>query len=239
MTNSLAESHHDREKRRRRLTGATSELGPRRSARPRRRAGRLPADVRREQILDRALDLVQRDGLANLTMKKVTRRVGFSEAAIYRHFPTKGALLLGLFDRLDALLLVPIRAIAEDRSATPAERLTRILQHHIALVIERDSLPILLLAEVSSSGDAALVARMRRLLLAYLDVLQRLLAEAGVPARPDGPDPTGLALLLVGLPAAVAIHHRLRPDAPAERAMADALAPFLVGCLTSVGRKRS
>jgi AcrR family transcriptional regulator len=236
--NHLLTSTHDNQASRPKPHAETPAGTPPRRRGRRRRALRLPSDVRREQILDRALDLVQRDGLANLTMKKITRRVGFSEAAIYRHFPTKAALLLGLLDRLEALLLVPIRAIAVDRSATPAERLIRILRHHIALVIERDSLPILLLAEVSASGNAALVARMRRIFSAYLDVLRRLLVEAGASA-PASSDPADLALLLVGLPAAVAIHHRLHSDAPAERAMADALAPFLVGRLTSVGRKRS
>jgi len=208
-----------------------------RRARPRAQA--VPSDLRREQILDRALDLVPRGGLGGLTMKKIALRVGFSEAAIYRHFPTRQALLLGLMDRLEAMLVAPIRAIAADASVAPAERLTRILRHHTTVVIQRDSLPILLLAEASVSGEAKLVGRMRRIFAGYLDVLERLLDEAGIAARPDGSGHTGLALLLVGLPAAVAIHHRLRPDAPAERAMADALAPFLVGCLTSVGRKRS
>lgn len=207
------------------------------------RAGRrtraVPAHVRREQILDRALDLVQRHGLANLTMKGITRRVGFSEAAIYRHFATKADLLVGLLGRLDTLLLDPIRAIAEDGSVAPAGRLTRILRHHTGLIVERDRPPILLLAEVTASGDAAPVARMRRIFAAFLTILRRLLVEAGVPAGAKGLAPSSLALRLVGLPAAVAIHHRLRPDARTERAMVDALAPLLVECLTSVGRSRS
>jgi AcrR family transcriptional regulator len=204
------------------------------------RAAALPSNVRREQILDRALDLVPRGGLGGLTMKKIAARVRFSEAAIYRHFPTRQLLLLGLMDRLETMLLGPIRAIAADTGVAPAERLTRILRHHTTVVVERDSLPILLLAEASVSGDARLVGRMREIFSAYLEILRRLVAEAGVTAaRPTAPDSTDLALLLVGLPAAVAIHHRLSPDAPAERALADTLAPFLVRCITSVGSTRS
>jgi len=202
------------------------------------RGTRVPAPVRREQILNRALELARREGLAALTMKKIAGRVGFSEAAIYRHFPTKASLLLGLMDRLESTLLDPIRAIASDQSVDAAERLGAILRHHTSIVIERDSLPMLLLAEASASGEPALVARMRAIFSDYLDVLDGLLTGSG--ARPAGAKapPPGLALLLLGLPAAMAIHHRLRPDEAAERAAADALVPLLVECVTKKGGGR-
>jgi hypothetical protein len=49
----------------------------------------MPSPERHEQILDRASELATEAGLGQVTMKRIAARVGFSEAAIYRHFPTR------------------------------------------------------------------------------------------------------------------------------------------------------
>jgi AcrR family transcriptional regulator len=204
----------------------------------------MASGLRQEQILDRTVELVARDGLANLTMKRIAERVGFSEAAIYRHFPTKQRLLLGLMDRLERLLLDPIRAIAADAGDSPSDRLARILTHHLRIVLDHDSLPVLLLAEASASGDPRLVQRMRDIFNPYRTLLCELLAHVAPTGRataPRAPETAGqvpaiapgsLALLLLGVPAALAIQHRLQPDRRAEgRAVAE-VAPWLLAAIT-------
>ncbi len=182
---------------------------------------------RREQILDRASELATETGLGQLTMKRIAARVGFSESAIYRHFPTKQALLLGLMGRLETQLLQPIRAIAEEDGPRPLARLQRILQHHLSLVVQPHSLPIQLLAEASAAGDPVLLSRMRGIMGAYLDILTRVATEAvAVNELPADTDPTLLAVWLLGGPAAVAIHHRLGVDPDLERRVERTLVPF-------------
>ena len=184
---------------------------------------------RQGQILDHALALVRERGLAAVTTKKLATRVGFTEGALYRHFPNKQALILGLMDRLDAMLLAPISEIARDCGLPIDERLERIVRHHTAVVREQRSLPVLLLAEASASGDEALLARMRLIFHRYLSVLEALVREGqGKGEIVQGPEPDCLALLLLGAPAALAIRHRLLPDAKAEERFGETLIPFLV-----------
>jgi AcrR family transcriptional regulator len=179
--------------------------------------------------------LVDVGGFNNLTMKKIASRMGVSEAAIYRHVPTRRALVAGLMDRLDAMLLVPIQTIAADAMRTRPERLEAVLRHHVAVVLEHHSLPILLLAEASASGDAKLLGRMRGIFGSYVDVLRTLLEPVtGESARHD---PAALALLFLGVPSALAIRHRLDPDIVAGQAAADVLIPLIVDCLTSPTRR--
>lgn len=231
---------------------------PRPSRRPpvRPRAAGMASADRQEQILDRTVELVAKDGLANLTMKKIAGRVGFSEAAIYRHFPTKQGLLLSLMDRLEALLLVPIRAMAADTGVSPQDRLSRILGHHLRIVLDHDSLPILLLAEASASGDPRLVQRMRDIFNPYRALLCELLADttpagrargwmrahaAGADGHGASIAPDSLALLLLGVPAALAIQHRLQPDSKAEQRAVAEVAPWLLAAIfgaTTPGRSR-
>jgi TetR/AcrR family transcriptional regulator len=198
----------------------------------------MASPARREQILDRASELATETGLGQLTMKRIAARVGFSESAIYRHFPTKQALLLGLMGRLEARLLQPIRGIADDRNLGPLARLQGIVQHHLSLVLERHSLPIQLLAEASAAGDPLLLSRMRSIMRTYTDVLTRLGTEA-IASRdlPADVDPAVLAAWLLGGPAAMAIHHRLRVEPALERHVESTLVPFMFHLLGGLPRE--
>ena len=189
---------------------------------------------RQREIVERTVELVRRGGLGNVTMKKIAELVGVSDAALYRHFPTKEALLLAVLGRVSEMLLVPVEAIAAETSAPAGERLERILRHHVEVLLATDSLPVLVLAEASASGNQALIGRIRTLMGRYLDLLGAVCAELEGPA--DSPPPEALAMLCLGLPAAFALRHRAMPDASVERSMVDRLIPFLVGRLTGDGR---
>jgi AcrR family transcriptional regulator len=67
---------------------------------PARRARtRLPAETRREQLIDAAAALIEETGLAGATMKAVARRVGLSEAQAHNYFPQRRDLLVALAQR--------------------------------------------------------------------------------------------------------------------------------------------
>jgi len=198
----------------------------------------MASAARREQILDRASELATEAGLGQMTMKRIAARVGFSEAAIYRHFATKQDLLLGLMDRLETQLLVPIRAIAARDELAPVTRLQQIVQHHLTLVLERHSLPIQLVAEASAAGDPVLLSRMRGIMRGYVDILIRLAEEGAASGElPADIDPGVLAVWLLGGPAAMAIEHRLRLDPSLERRVADKLVPFMFHILAGSPRE--
>lgn len=189
---------------------------------------------RQQEIVDHTVDLVRRGGLGNVTMKKIAELVGVSDAALYRHFPTKEALLLAVMTRVSAMLLEPAEAIAADRSRPAADRLLDILHHHVEVVLATDSLPVLLLAEASASGDEALLQRIRATLGGYLCLLESVCAE--LEGAPGVPPPEVLAMLCLGAPAAIALRHRALRDPNAGRRLAEQLLPFLVDSLAGGGR---
>jgi len=60
---------------------------------------------RKQKILSAAADLVAQRGFHAVSMSEIGVEVGISGAAIYRHFDSKSALLVALFDRaIDELL---------------------------------------------------------------------------------------------------------------------------------------
>ena len=84
-------------------------------------AGSRGKPGRREEILQAlALMLETRDG-ERITTAGLARQVGFSEAALYKHFPSKAKMYEGLLDFADEALFSRINIIAaEDMPAARA-----------------------------------------------------------------------------------------------------------------------
>ncbi len=185
-----------------------------------------PAPSRQDEILDRTIELLREAGLAGLTMKKVAERVGFTEPAIYRHFPNKQALLAGVAGRLSKLFLGPVRAIAKEVDAPPLDRIERIVAHHIGLIMDFDGIPILLIAEATASKEGELGRKMAEIAGTYLEIVGRL---AGEIPRPPGSPPADVAVLpVLGLAAAVALERRLMSERRLTRETALDLARYVV-----------
>lgn len=58
-----------------------------------------PVTSRQKEIIDAALAIISERGLEGLTMKRIAARVGFSDAAVYRHFRNKSDILKAMVDR--------------------------------------------------------------------------------------------------------------------------------------------
>ncbi len=195
-----------------------------------------PTTARQEELLDLALEIARESGLSGLTVRRLAERAGFSEAALYRHYPSKEALLLALMARMEERFLSIIEAIAGDTRRPAAERLRQVVRTHVRAVIEIDGLPVLLVAEAAASEHAALRARLQRTLRRYLGVLEKLVAA--LPPDAARPRPAEASLLLLGLSAASAVRHRVLPDPELERRASDQVADWLVDRLVGASAAR-
>ena len=76
---------------------------------------RLPADERRAQILREAARLFGTHGFKGTTTRDVAARVGITEAALYRYFPSKEAMYAAILDARMAApdLLEPLEPFAQ------------------------------------------------------------------------------------------------------------------------------
>jgi len=175
---------------------------------PRPREPRAPGlTARQEEIVDAAIAEVREEGWAGLTVRRLADRLGVTDPALYRHFAGKGALALAIADRMESLLLPPIRAIAAEPSTPPRTKIERILAHHVDLILATDGLPVLLISE-AATGDARMADRLRGIMGEYMGILTGLIADLAAGAPP----PQETLLQLLGLPAVVAIQRRLMPD---------------------------
>ena len=87
-------------------------------------------DLRRA-LVDEALLLVAEQGIARLTLRETARRVGVSEAAPYRHFPSKAALVAAAAEEGFRTLLVRVGEALRRAPAHPGSRLAALAAAYV------------------------------------------------------------------------------------------------------------
>jgi AcrR family transcriptional regulator len=78
-------------------------------------AARLPREERREQLLDAALDVIDRDGYAGVSIDAIAREAGVTRPVVYSAFDNLADLLRTLLDRQEQ------RALGQLMDALPAD----------------------------------------------------------------------------------------------------------------------
>lgn len=80
-------------------------------------AARVPAEVRREQLLDAAIAVVVRDGYAGVSVDAIAREAGVTRPVVYGVFDGLTPLLTALLDRQEARALAQLEeAMSDDAS---------------------------------------------------------------------------------------------------------------------------
>lgn len=143
---------------------------------------------RREAVLDAAEQLFHERGFHGVSVDDLGAAAGISGPGLYRHFPSKDALLMAVLDRIWARL----RPAVEHAATLPAaEALNELLEAQLDLALEQPAALVLLVRELRHLPDdyRALARRNhRRYVAAWADAIRG--------ARPELDDPTARAIAL-------------------------------------------
>jgi len=140
--------------------------------------------VRREQLLDAAVEAFAESGFRGASTAGIAARLGVSEPTLFRHFSSKQALYLAAIDRSGDRLIEQWRTISAG-CATPLEALLEIGRWYAA-ELQRDSRHLLLrFRSYAEAGDAEAAERVRarfREVFAFVEDLQERARREGLVA---------------------------------------------------------
>lgn len=134
---------------------------------------------RRKMILDSAVDLFVGHGFHGAGMDDIAAAAGVTGPAIYRHFPSKNALLVALFDQLGERLASGVEEVLS-AAASPRDALERLVRFHVGLALEERALIVVYASEERNLPEPDR-RRARRAQRAYVEQWAALLR----PFRPD------------------------------------------------------
>lgn len=112
-------------------------------------------EIRQEQIKQAVLHIIYTDGLKNLSTRNLAKRIGMSEATIFRHFASKQDIILAIIKDVQRDFIGTLRNIANS-NLQAKERLDAFLCQTVQYLIKNKGITILLLSEASHNNDEEL-----------------------------------------------------------------------------------
>lgn len=138
---------------------------------------------RKRRILEAlALELQDSPG-GRITTARLAAKLGVSEAALYRHFPSKRRMLEALIEFAEDSLLGRLNQILEENAPT-AIRCERTLFLLLGFAERNPGISRLLLGEALAGEDQRLHARVGQLFQRFEAQLRQVLREAALRGEP-------------------------------------------------------
>ncbi len=145
---------------------------------------------RKTRILGSAAELIGRNGFHAVSMADIGSDAGITGSGIYRHFESKSAILVALFDDIIDVLIADQSAILEQAAAQPSEVLELLVSDQVRFVVGKRALAQVYYNEIQNLPEEDRV-RLRRKQRLYLEEWVHLQREI----RPELDDAQARALV--------------------------------------------
>lgn len=191
-----------------------------------RQAKYLPAEERRAATVEAVVDLAAEQNPSDITTSAIAQRMGLTQGALFRHFPSKDAILEAVIDWVAERLLSRIDKAAAAANS-PLAALQAMFISHIDFVSEHPGVPRMLFGELQRHGDTLPKRMVQALIHRYRERLQRLLEEGKAQGELDAElDIDAAAVSFIGAIQGLVMQSLLTGDV--ARMRHDAVGVFLI-----------
>jgi len=136
----------------------------------------LSAEERREVTVETVIDLAAEQNPTDITTGAIAKRMGVTQGALFRHFPSKDAILQAVMEWVSERLLARIEK-AISRAASPIDALEAAFMTHIEFISEHPGVPRMLFGELQRAEQTVAKRMAQTLIQRYGERLGRLVAE--------------------------------------------------------------
>jgi len=107
---------------------------------------------KQKQIVQAAIKVFARQGYAKLTIKNLAKSLGVTDAALYRHFPSKKELILTILRYFEYVSCQVIQEI-NSQDLSPIERISRFVLNRYELFAKEPDLAMVMFSEELFKND--------------------------------------------------------------------------------------
>ena len=181
----------------------------------------LPAEERRAATVEAVVQLAATQNPSDITTSAIASHMHLTQGALFRHFPSKDAILQAVMEWVAEQLLARVERAAQG-AATPLAALEAMFLAHAHFVAEHPGVPRMMFGELQRTGDSLPRRMVRTLLARYGERLQQLFAQGQAAGEIDpGLDTEAAATLFIGTIQGLVMQSllagsatRIRRDAP-------------------------
>ena len=137
----------------------------------------LPADERRAATVETVVKLAAEQNPSDITTTAIAQRMGLTQGALFRHFPTKDSILEAVMAWVAERLLARVDE-AMQNATSAADALEAVFMAHVHFVSEHPGVPRMFFGELQRPGNTLPKKMVQTLARHYGERLHRLL-EAG------------------------------------------------------------
>jgi AcrR family transcriptional regulator len=101
---------------------------------------------RQTQIIEASIEIISQKGIQGLTIKNLSKKIGISEPAIYRHFDSKTEILLTILNNFKELATF-LGGLMKNNDSSAAEKIEFMFSRIIAVFTETPSLISVIFSE--------------------------------------------------------------------------------------------
>jgi len=134
----------------------------------------LPADERRAATVEAVINLAAEQNPSDITTTAIAQRMGLTQGALFRHFPTKDAILEAVMTWVAERLLSRVDRAAQNVTS-PLAALEAVFMAHIDFVSEHPGVPRMLFGELQRFGETLPKRMVQTLIQRYGERLRHLL----------------------------------------------------------------
>lgn len=137
----------------------------------------LPTEERRAATVEAVVELAAGQNPAEITTTAIAEHMGLTQGALFRHFPSKDAILEATMAWVSERLLARLDKAVQG-VASPADALEAMFMAHVDFVARHPGVPRVLFGELQRPGNS-LTRKMVQTLLRHYRQRLHLLLEAG------------------------------------------------------------
>lgn len=181
----------------------------------------LPAEERRAVTVEAVVELAARQNPSEITTAAIAQHMGVTQGALFKHFPTKEAILQAVMEWVAERLLARMEMAARAASS-PLAAIEAMFMANVEFVTEHPGVPRMLFGELQRAQQTAPKRMAQTLIRRYGERLQALLEQGKAYGELSGTlDTNAAATLLIGMVQGLVMQslladdvQRIRRDAP-------------------------
>lgn len=181
----------------------------------------LPADERRAATVETVVALAAEQNPAEITTTLIAKRMGVTQGALFKHFPTKDAILQAVLEWVAERLLSRVDKAVEE-APSPLVALEAMFMAHVEFVAAHPGVPRMLFGELQRAEQTAPKRIVTTLIRGYGERVRGVVKQGIALGELDpGLDAEAAVILFIGTIQGLVVQsllagsvRRIRRDAP-------------------------